>query len=78
METKYSPLYDSAAIAIGNNGFQILKEQKYASQISKTLVHTLNSGLVNVTWVDRLGRIIAESSAGIRQWYPEIGIVEDV
>lgn len=75
---EYNPLYDSACLAIGRNGFEILKMPKYSSQIKKTLVKTLKSGLVVVTWVDARGRCVAENLAGAREWYPMIGEVEEV
>lgn len=75
---KYSPLYQSAAEAIGKNGFKILQVPKYASKIKKTLIRTLSSGFVVVQYLDAYGAIIAENSAGLREWYPEIGEVVEI
>lgn len=71
----YSPLYDSAAMAISSNGFKILKEFKYSSRISKTIVYTLKNGIVFIQYLDDNDKIVAENNGGMRDWYPMIGTV---
>ena len=75
---KYSPLYDSACVAIGSNGYKILKSPKYADKIAETRVTTLKSGLVSMQYVDENGDIIAEAVSGLREWYPLIGKIVEV
>lgn len=76
---KYSPLYDSACVAIGSNGFKILEQPKYASEIAMTKVIRRKSGWMSVQYLDKDGDIVAESgAAGLREWYPMIGKVMEV
>lgn len=74
---KYSPLFDSASVAIGSNGVKILKQTKYASKISTTKVKTLKSGFVSIQYLDKNGDIVAEL-VGLREWYPMLGKVMEV
>lgn len=74
----YSPLFDSASVAIGSNGFKILEQPKYASKIATTKVMCSKSGWVSIQYLDRNGDIIAENISGLREWYPMIGKVTEV
>ena len=77
-KVRYSPLYKSAAEAIGSNGFKILQMPRYAHQIKKPMFHTLSGGFASVKYLDADGAIIAENSCGLREWYPVIGEVVEL
>ena len=74
IKSRMAQISASAAQAIASNGFAILKQPKYASQIKRTVIHKLSSNgpIVHIWWLDGNDQIVSDS-IGELKWYPIIG-----
>lgn len=75
----FSEHYNSAAMAIGANGYRILAADKYKNVIARTVVKKYSNGLGEIEWQDKNGGIVAFHHGTLSpDEYPYIGEIERI
>jgi len=75
-ERGYSEHYPMFCELIASNGYRILTTEKLSQYIAITEIKEFPSKLVQVTYLDSDGQIVAEGT-GSREWFPRIGYVDE-